>query len=137
MNELKVVNVVGARPNFMKVAPIYERMRERTGIEPFIVHTGQHYDRAMSELFFEHLGLPDRAGNASLSFQRRFVSILRSLDAFLRRGEDLEVVDQRAQRFAVGDPLQGHFGSGEVGRRALLEKLAEGLFVPDEGRIFQ
>ncbi|MCP4041559.1 MAG: UDP-N-acetylglucosamine 2-epimerase (non-hydrolyzing) [Gammaproteobacteria bacterium] len=58
MKKLKIVNVVGARPNFMKIAPLYEEMLKYEGIDPYIVHTGQHYDRVMSELFFEHLGLP-------------------------------------------------------------------------------
>ena len=58
MAGLKIVNVVGARPNFMKVAPLWEAMRAYPGIEPLVVHTGQHYDHKMSRLFFDHLGLP-------------------------------------------------------------------------------
>jgi len=58
MPTLKVLNVVGARPNFMKVAPLYDEMRTQPGVEPLVVHTGQHYDHQMSQLFFEHLGLP-------------------------------------------------------------------------------
>lgn len=59
MAKLKVVNVVGARPNFMKMAPIHERMQRYPDIEAHLVHTGQHYDRAMSTLFFENLGMPE------------------------------------------------------------------------------
>lgn len=59
MNKLKVVNVVGARPNFMKIAPIHEAMQRCVGMEAYLLHTGQHYDRAMSTLFFENLGLPE------------------------------------------------------------------------------
>lgn len=59
MRKLKIVNVVGARPNFMKIAPIYDEMRAHPAIEPYLLHTGQHYDRAMSELFFNNLGLPE------------------------------------------------------------------------------
>lgn len=56
---LKVINIVGARPNFMKVAPIVEEMRRRANdFEPLIVHTGQHYDAQMSDAFFRDLGLP-------------------------------------------------------------------------------
>ncbi|HEV7798519.1 MAG TPA: UDP-N-acetylglucosamine 2-epimerase (non-hydrolyzing) [Pyrinomonadaceae bacterium] len=56
---LKVVNVVGARPNFMKVAPIVEAMKRREReFTPLVVHTGQHYDAAMSEAFFHDLDLP-------------------------------------------------------------------------------
>ena len=56
---LKVINVAGARPNFMKVAPIVAAMKRRGAeFQSFLVHTGQHYDAAMSEAFFRDLGLP-------------------------------------------------------------------------------
>jgi len=56
---IKVLNIVGARPNFMKVAPVYAEMKRRPNdFEPMIVHTGQHYDAAMSDSFFEDLGMP-------------------------------------------------------------------------------
>src|SRR5919205_2472356 len=57
---LKVINVVGARPNFMKVAPVVEAMGRRAGeFAPLVVHTGQHYDALMSDAFFKDLGLPE------------------------------------------------------------------------------
>ena len=56
---LKVINVVGARPNFMKVAPVVEAMRARgSEFSPLVVHTGQHYDERMSDAFVRDLGLP-------------------------------------------------------------------------------
>lgn len=56
---LKVINVVGARPNFMKVAPIVAAMKKRPAkFLPLVVHTGQHYDSAMSDSFFRDLELP-------------------------------------------------------------------------------
>ncbi len=56
---IKVLNIAGARPNFMKVAPIYAEMKRRSSdFAPMIVHTGQHYDAAMSDAFFEDLGMP-------------------------------------------------------------------------------
>jgi UDP-N-acetylglucosamine 2-epimerase (non-hydrolysing) len=56
---LKVINVVGARPNFMKVAPIVAAMQRREQeFAPLVVHTGQHYDAAMSDAFFRDLDLP-------------------------------------------------------------------------------
>lgn len=55
----KILLVVGARPNFMKVAPIYAKMKRRPEeFAPLIVHTGQHYDAAMSDAFFDDLGMP-------------------------------------------------------------------------------
>ena len=57
---IKVINVVGARPNFMKVAPIVEAMKRREReFTPLVVHTGQHYDAAMSDSFFSDLDLPE------------------------------------------------------------------------------
>lgn len=56
---LKVINVVGARPNFMKVAPIVAAMKKRPSkFLPLVVHTGQHYDASMSDSFFRDLDLP-------------------------------------------------------------------------------
>ncbi|MCG3155503.1 MAG: UDP-2,3-diacetamido-2,3-dideoxy-D-glucuronate 2-epimerase [bacterium] len=55
---LKICNVVGARPNFMKIAPLIDEMRKHSDIEASLVHTGQHYDEKMSKLFFHDLGLP-------------------------------------------------------------------------------
>src|SRR6267378_2566121 len=56
---LRVINIVGARPNFMKVAPIMAAMQRRADqFEPLVVHTGQHYDAAMSDAFFLDLELP-------------------------------------------------------------------------------
>jgi UDP-N-acetylglucosamine 2-epimerase (non-hydrolysing) len=52
-----VCNVVGARPNFMKIAPIAHELRRRH-IPQLLVHTGQHYDANMSQVFFDELGLP-------------------------------------------------------------------------------
>src|SRR5258705_2776976 len=56
---LKVIHVVGARPNFMKVAQIFAAMKKRPEeFLPLVVHTGQHYDAAMSDSFFSDLDLP-------------------------------------------------------------------------------
>ncbi len=55
---MKIINVCGARPNFMKIAPLMRAFRARAGFEPLLVHTGQHYDRKMSQLFFEELEIP-------------------------------------------------------------------------------
>jgi UDP-N-acetylglucosamine 2-epimerase (non-hydrolysing) len=59
---LKILNVAGARPNFMKIAPIMDVMKspERAAtIQARLVHTGQHYDPAMSDVFFKDLGIPE------------------------------------------------------------------------------
>jgi len=55
---MKLVTVVGARPNFMKIAPLLWEIERRPEIAAYMVHTGQHYDRAMSTLFFDQLRIP-------------------------------------------------------------------------------
>lgn len=55
---MKILVICGARPNFMKIAPIMWEIRRRGGIDSFLVHTGQHYDAKMSDLFFEQLRIP-------------------------------------------------------------------------------
>ena len=58
--KLRIVNIVGARPNFMKMAPLMaEYRRFPSKFAPLLVHTGQHYDDNMSKLFFEQLHLPE------------------------------------------------------------------------------
>jgi UDP-N-acetylglucosamine 2-epimerase (non-hydrolysing) len=55
---MEILNVVGARPNFMKIAPLMAEYRRRANIHALLVHTGQHYDDQMSQLFFSELGIP-------------------------------------------------------------------------------
>ena len=55
---MKILNVVGARPNFMKIAPIVDEMKRAPELSGMLVHTGQHYDEGMSEVFFRELGIP-------------------------------------------------------------------------------
>ena len=57
-NRLKIMSIVGARPNMMKVAPLLAELRRHHEIEPVLVHTGQHYDYSMSQVFFDQLGVP-------------------------------------------------------------------------------
>jgi UDP-N-acetylglucosamine 2-epimerase (non-hydrolysing) len=55
---MKILNVVGARPNFMKIAPIVEEMKKTPDFDGVLVHTGQHYSEGMSDVFFRELGIP-------------------------------------------------------------------------------
>lgn len=58
-NRKEIHLVAAARPNFMKVAPLYHALMKEHWAEPIIVHTGQHYDANMSDAFFQNLALPD------------------------------------------------------------------------------
>lgn len=58
MPRIKITHVVGARPNFMKVAPVMAALAREGSFEQMLVHTGQHYDANMSDIFFEQLGMP-------------------------------------------------------------------------------
>jgi len=55
---MKLLHVVGARPNFMKVAPVMRALSQRPGVTQLLMHTGQHYDAKMSDVFFDQLGIP-------------------------------------------------------------------------------
>ena len=55
---MNVLHVVGARPNFMKAAPVIEALKAHDGIRQVLVHTGQHFDAKMSDIFFAQLGMP-------------------------------------------------------------------------------
>jgi UDP-N-acetylglucosamine 2-epimerase (non-hydrolysing) len=54
-----VVHIVGARPNYMKVAPVYAELEQRGNVDQRLVHTGQHYDASVKDVFFAELPLPD------------------------------------------------------------------------------
>jgi UDP-N-acetylglucosamine 2-epimerase (non-hydrolysing) len=76
---MKILNVVGTRPNFIKMAPLVDQLAAR-GHESILVHTGQHYDDNMSRIFFEELGLPEPdihlgVGSASQAVQTAKIMI--------------------------------------------------------------
>jgi UDP-N-acetylglucosamine 2-epimerase (non-hydrolysing) len=55
---LKIINIVGARPNLPKIAPLMREMQRHPEIDPVLVHTGQHYDPTLSDIFFRQMGIP-------------------------------------------------------------------------------
>ncbi len=82
---MKVLSVVGARPQFVKLAPVSSALAA-AGAEHVIVHTGQHYDAAMSDVFFRDLGIPDpdvHLGVGSGSHGVQTGAILSAMDAVL------------------------------------------------------
>jgi UDP-N-acetylglucosamine 2-epimerase (non-hydrolysing) len=92
----RVLSVVGARPNFVKIAPLLKAMRRHPALEPILVHTGQHYDRAMSDRFFEELDipLPDRnLGVGSASHAVQTAEVMKQLEpVLLEMAPDLVLV---------------------------------------------
>jgi UDP-N-acetylglucosamine 2-epimerase (non-hydrolysing) len=85
---MKLVHVLGTRPNLVKMAPVIAAARERFGADSsVVVHTGQHYDRAMSEVFFEELGVPEpdhMLGVGSGSHGVQTARVLERLEPVLR-----------------------------------------------------
>jgi UDP-N-acetylglucosamine 2-epimerase (non-hydrolysing) len=79
---MKIVNVVGARPNFMKIAPLMAEYRRQGGIEPVLVHTGQHYDEQMSDLFFRQLEIPEPDVNLGVGSASHAVQTAEIMKAF-------------------------------------------------------
>lgn len=94
----KILCVVGARPNFMKIAPIMAALR-RTMLDARLVHTGQHYDVAMNQRFFEQLGIPNpdmdlEVGSASHAVQTAEI---------MKRFEPVVDAEQPVAVLVVGD----------------------------------
>ncbi|HSM34903.1 MAG TPA: UDP-N-acetylglucosamine 2-epimerase (non-hydrolyzing) [Longimicrobiales bacterium] len=93
---MRVLHVVGARPNFMKVAPVMAALAGREDVEQWLVHTGQHYDRAMSGDFFVELGLPDpdvNLGVGSGTHAEQTADVMRLFDpAMCEWAPDLVIV---------------------------------------------
>jgi UDP-N-acetylglucosamine 2-epimerase (non-hydrolysing) len=56
---VRICHVVGARPNYMKAAPVVRALSKYSGVEQTVIHTGQHYDVSMSDVFFQQLGMPE------------------------------------------------------------------------------
>src|SRR2546421_722047 len=82
---MRVLSVVGARPNFMKLAPVDRELVKR-GVEHVIVHTGQHYDHGMSTAFFEQLWIPTpdfHLGVGSGSHAQQTAAVMQRLESIV------------------------------------------------------
>lgn len=88
--------VAGARPNFMKIAPLYRAFKASGGFDITLIHTGQHYDNAMSRVFFEDLKIPKpdlNLGVGSGSHTAQTADTMKAFDAVIERNmPDLVVV---------------------------------------------
>jgi len=92
---MTILTVIGARPQFIKAAPV-SRALQKAGHEEFIVHTGQHYDHALSQIFFDEMGIPApdvNLGVGSGSHGRQTGEMLTRLEAvFLQQNPDMVLV---------------------------------------------
>ncbi len=79
---MKLIYVAGARPNFIKIAPLIGAARSAPGLEPLLVHTGQHYDEKMSELFFRQLEIPEPDINLEVGSASHAVQTAEIMKAF-------------------------------------------------------
>jgi UDP-N-acetylglucosamine 2-epimerase (non-hydrolysing) len=91
----EITCVVGARPNFMKMAPILSALRAHAEIQPFLVHTGQHYDEEMSRVFFVDLGMPAPDRDLEVGSDTHARQTARIMTAFD------ELLNERASRLVV------------------------------------
>ena len=150
MIDLKILHVVGARPNFMKAAPVMAALSKRDGVSQVLVHTGQHYDANMSEVFFRQLGIPEpdinlEVGSGSHALQT--AKIIMRLEQVLLEGKpDLVLVygdvNSTVAAALVCAKLQVPLGHVEAGlrcfdrtmpeeiNRLLTDQIADLLFTP-------
>ncbi len=147
---MKIVHVVGARPNFMKVQPVLSSLESVPDVEQILVHTGQHYDRNMSRVFFEQIELkePDvnlEVGSSSHSVQTAEIMIRleqflleRSPQLVLVYGDVNSTVAAALVCAKIGIPI-GHIEAGlrsfdrsmpEEINRLLTDQISDLLFTP-------
>lgn len=79
---MKIINIVGARPNFMKIAPLMAEYAKHDHIQPLLVHTGQHYDEKMSDLFFCQLEIPEPDINLAVGSGSHAIQTAEIMKAF-------------------------------------------------------
>ena len=96
---MKILNIAGARPNFMKIAPLMRAMAQQPDLDAHIVHTGQHYDESMSRIFFHELGIPHPKVNLEVGSGSRPEQIERIMTKF----EPVMATEQPDAVLVVGD----------------------------------
>lgn len=146
----QIIHIVGARPNFMKAAPVIAAIDRRGSVEQKLIHTGQHYDANMSDIFFQQLGLPPpdinlEVGSGSHAVQTaqtmiRFEEVVqtRRPDVVLVYGDVNSTVAATLVCAKLGIPV-GHVEAGlrsfdrtmpEEINRLLTDQIADLLFTP-------
>jgi len=154
-NDLKILSIVGARPNLPKIAPLLREMRRHPGIDPILVHTGQHYDEKLSDIFFRQMGIPAPHVNLEVgsgSHAAQTAEVLKRIEPVLieHQPDVVVVVGDVNSTIAValaasklGIPV-AHVEAGlrsfdrsmpEEINRVLTDAIAEYLFVTEEDAI--
>jgi len=148
---LHLLHVVGARPNFVKVAPVYRALADH-GVRQTLVHTGQHYDANMSGVFFGQLGIPDPDENLAVgsgSHAQQTAAIMTAFEAVVLRYKPDAVVVYGDVNSTVAAALVcaklsipvAHVEAGlrsfdrtmpEEVNRLLTDQLADLLFTPSD-----
>ncbi len=98
-DRMKIMSIVGARPNMMKIAPLMAELRLHREIEPILVHTGQHYDYSMSQVFFDQLRLPQPDYNLGVGSGKHYEQTAE----IMRRFGDLVEQDRPDMVVVAGD----------------------------------
>jgi UDP-N-acetylglucosamine 2-epimerase (non-hydrolysing) len=155
LNPLKIFNIVGARPNLVKIAPLMGEMCKHSSIKPILVHTGQHYDEKLSDVFFRQMGIPSpefnlEVGSGSHAWQtaeilKRIEPLLieQKPDLVLVVGDVNSTIAATLASAKLGIPV-AHVEAGlrsfdrsmpEEINRVLTDALADYLFVTEEDAI--
>lgn len=149
---MHVLHVVGARPNFMKVAPVLRALAAQPEVAQTLVHTGQHYDANMSGMFFQQLGMPEPDVNLEVgsgTHARQTAEIMSRFEpVVLERKPDVVLVygdvNSTVAAALVCAKLQIQIGHVEAGLRSfdrsmpeeinrlVTDQLADLLFTPSE-----
>ncbi|MFC1694030.1 non-hydrolyzing UDP-N-acetylglucosamine 2-epimerase [Candidatus Latescibacterota bacterium] len=152
---MRILCVVGTRPNFIKMAALYHEMKKRKSFEPVLVHTGQHYDANMSRVFFTELELPEpdidlNVSGGSHTYQtslimERFESVVQDVtpDLMIVVGDVNSTLAASIVASQCGIPLahveaglrSGDRGMPEEINRILVDHIADFLFVTEQSGI--
>ncbi len=98
-SKYKIILVAGARPNFMKIAPLMHALKDHPTLEAILVHTGQHYDEKMSHSFFEQLNIPKPHINLEVGSGSHAVQTARIMERF----EEVCFAEKPDMVMVVGD----------------------------------
>lgn len=149
---MNIFHIVGARPNFMKVAPVLNALKKRENVVQTLIHTGQHYDINMSDVFFQQLGIPAPDVNLAVgsgSHAKQTAEIMIRLEPFVIDGRPDIVLVYGDVNSTVATVLVcaklgvrvGHIEAGlrsfdrtmpEEINRLVTDQLADLLFTPSE-----